>query len=176
MVSDAQSAPIPDSYWVVPGRIVAGEYPGSSFRETTREKLEKFLDAGIRSFIDLTEAEELRPYLHDLEEMAAVRGIQIAHYRKAIRDLDVPSGPLLEDILDLMDRCASEAPAVYVHCWGGVGRTGTVIGCWLTRNGYTGAGALERIAQLRAGTPDGDRRSPETPAQRRLVLTFGARA
>jgi protein-tyrosine phosphatase len=63
---------------------------------------------------------------------------------------------------------------VYVHCRGGIGRTGTVIGCWLARNGLTGQAALDRIAELRAGTPDGYTQSPETAAQRAFVLAFAA--
>ena len=31
---------------------------------------------------------------------------------------------------------------MYLHCWGGVGRTGTVVGCWLVRHGRTGDEAL----------------------------------
>ena len=58
---------------------------------------------------------------------------------------------------------------VYVHCWGGVGRTGTIIGCWLVMQGISGDGAIRRIAELRAGMPDSGRRSPETNEQRRLV-------
>lgn len=162
----------PDSYWVVPGRLAAGEYPGTRFRATTREKLGVLLDAGIRSFIDLTEEGELRPYRGDLEEIAAARGIHVQYFRMPVRDLDVPDRAHLGAILDLIDRYASDGTPAYVHCWGGVGRTGTVIGCWLTRNGYTGQAALDRIAELRAGMPDGRRQSPETPEQRDFVLGF----
>ena len=59
--------------------------------------------------------------------------------------------------------------AVCVHCWE-VGRTGTVIGCWLVEEeGLSGREAIEKIAQLRKGTPDGYKRAPETDAQRRYV-------
>ena len=91
-----------------------------------------------------------------------------------IKDLGVPSKPHLLAILDLIDRCVAEASPVYVHCWGGVGRTGTVVGCWLSRNGCAGQAALDRIAELRAGTPDGFKRSPETDRQRALVLDFAS--
>ena len=164
--------PIPDSYWVVPGKLAAGEYPGTSSPETTREKLERFLDAGLRTFIDLTEEHELRHYHSDLEELAAARGVEVQHHRMPIEDLGVPSESQLHAILDLIDRSVTHSVPAYVHCWGGVGRTGTVVGCWLSRNGFAGHAALDRIAQLRAGTPDGDRVSPETREQRALVLAF----
>ena len=67
------------------------------------------------------------------------------------------------------DEIAAGRP-VYVHCWGGVGRTGTVAGCWLVqKDGLSGQDAIARIAQLRRTTPKGRRPSPETPDQCRFV-------
>ena len=39
------------------------------------------------------------------------------------------------------------AGGVYVHCWGGIGRTGTTVGCWFVRHGRTGDQALAEIAE-----------------------------
>jgi protein-tyrosine phosphatase len=61
---------------------------------------------------------------------------------------------------------------VYVHCFGGIGRTGTVVGCYLVRHGADAETALAEIARRRQGTPDGYRRSPETNEQRQFVLTW----
>ena len=79
-------------------------------------------------------------------------------------------------MLDQIDGCLADGTPVYVHCWGGIGRTGTVIGCWLARNGFPGQAALDRIAELRAGTPDAYKRSPETPAQRAFVIGFAGQS
>ncbi|MBA3406233.1 MAG: dual specificity protein phosphatase family protein [Gemmatimonadaceae bacterium] len=35
--------------------------------------------------------------------------------------------------------------SIYVHCWGGVGRTGTVVGCYIVRHGRTGDDALGEV-------------------------------
>ncbi len=53
-----RTGPIPDSYWLIAGMLLAGEYPGTYLAANTPEKLAKFLDAGIRTFIDLIEASE----------------------------------------------------------------------------------------------------------------------
>jgi len=166
--------PIADSYWLIEGVLLAGEYPGTEEDDETREKLIRFLDAGIRTFIDLTETSEpLEKYDALLLALAAERGIEAKHLRYSVRDLGVPGERehmrrILATIRDEIDA----ARPVYVHCWGGIGRTGTVIGCWLVEGGLAGPEAIEKIAELRARTPDRWRRSPETEEQRRYICEW----
>jgi hypothetical protein len=53
--------PIPESYWVIPRRFLAGEYPGGFNRERVRQRMNAFLEAGINTFINLTGPDELPP-------------------------------------------------------------------------------------------------------------------
>ena len=62
MVTQEPPKPDPNTYWVIPGKLLAGEYPGARNPEEARSRLRKFLAAGIRHFIDLTEVGELTPY------------------------------------------------------------------------------------------------------------------
>jgi protein-tyrosine phosphatase len=163
--------PVPASYWLNDGMLLAGEYPGASDRAETRQKVAKFVDAGIRTFVNLTESSEpLTAYDDVLHDLSEERGLEMKHLRFAIRDAGVPSGrDLMTRILAaIRDEIAAGRP-VYVHCWGGIGRTGTVIGCWLVDEGLDGTAALERIAELRSDTPDRRRRSPETDEQCRFI-------
>ena len=61
---------------------------------------------------------------------------------------------------------------IYLHCYGGKGRTGTVVGCFLVEQGFTGEEALEQIEALRGEKLMKDGPSPETDAQRAMVIDW----
>ena len=168
--------PIPDSYWVQPGALLAGEYPGAPDDAEAAAKVAALLAAGVTMFVDLTQEGEhgLRPYFPLAQQLAAARGQAVTHRRRAIRDMGVTTSEQLTAILDEIDGALAQGEVVYVHCYGGIGRTGTVVGCWLVRHGQNGEQALATIAQRRRNTPDGWRRSPETEAQTRMVLAWPA--
>jgi protein-tyrosine phosphatase len=174
MSSQPSTGPIPDSYWLIDGMLLAGEYPGTYRDADTREKLTKFLDAGIRTFIDLTETREpLTKYDGVLRELSEQRKIETRHLRHSVRDGSIPGDRgQMERILATIRAEINAGRPVYVHCWGGIGRTGTVIGCWLVESGLAGVTAIEKIAQLRANTPDRHMASPETEQQRRYICEW----
>ncbi len=158
--------PIPHCYWVVPGKLLAGDYPRTPYEQSSREKLKQLTNAGVTAFIDLTEADEfLEPYDHLLDKQFQT------HQRFAIRDMSIPrSRDLTMQALDTIDAHLEAGETVYVHCWGGVGRTGTIIGCWLARHHEPGQAALDRLEKLWAGNPKSrSRQSPETGAQQLYV-------
>ncbi len=162
--------PIPESYWVVPGRLAAGEYPGAKEATDARVKLRQFVNAGVTFFVDLTQARELEPHAALLQEEARAMGRPAEHVRLPIRDQGVPSPSRMTEILDAIDAALAEGNVVYVHCWGGHGRTGTVVGCYLVRHGMSGHEALAEVARLHATTPDHNRPSPDTGDQCKMVL------
>ncbi|MGL6279293.1 MAG: protein-tyrosine phosphatase family protein, partial [Gaiella sp.] len=119
--------PIRDCYPVA-GRLLAGEYPGARSEASARRRIERFEEHGVTHFVDLTHpADLLEPYAPYLRTAR-----RLPH---AIVDMGVPTVPHLHRILDDVDAALAEGGSVYVHCWGGIGRTGTVIGCWLVRHG-----------------------------------------
>ena len=113
---------------VAGGAVYAGEYPGDKNEVVAREKIAHMYHFGIRHFIDLTEEGELCPYNHLLPS-------DTTYTRFPIIDCGVPKSiesvrRLLLRIEELkkMDGC------MYLHCWGGVGRTGTIVACYLFQN------------------------------------------
>ena len=70
-----------NTYWVVPLKFLAGEYPGDKDRVKARKKINQFLAAGVRHFVDLTECGELVPYDSILSEEARNASITATYQR-----------------------------------------------------------------------------------------------
>lgn len=118
--------PIFNSYKVTDW-LWAGEYPGDRNEDAARAKLSQFRRFGITHFIDLTEDGELKPYKHLLDT-------EVKHQRFPIIDQYIPkSRESVRHLLDNILKVHNEDPNAkfYIHCWGGVGRTGTIVGCFL---------------------------------------------
>jgi hypothetical protein len=156
------SLPIRSSYWAADG-LLAGEYPGAPDRTDATCRLRAFADHGVTVFVDLTHpADGLEPY--DL--LLAPPAWRVGH---AIVDMGTTTIPHMARILDDIDSALADGRGVYVHCWGGIGRTGTVVGCWLMRHGLDGGDPIRRIAELRHAAQDAWMPSPQTAAQRAMV-------
>jgi protein tyrosine/serine phosphatase len=171
--SRKQGVPFDWSYWVVPGRFLAGCDPISGFSGDPRENLKALLDHGIRYIIDLTEPRSINHgYEQELKALAQDRGLNITIEHAPIENFSVPSRKVMRQILNSIDRRLEEGRPVYLHCLGGLGRTGTVVGCWLARHGTTGPAALSRLQELRQNAGNAHMASPENEDQAKMVLSW----
>ncbi len=175
-----RSVPFNRSYWVVPGEFLAGCYPGSEDGQQAIQKLAGIIDSGIRTMINLMEQNEFNwagkafeGYEKQMQPIAASLGTSVRFERMPIKDTWVPSRTEMIEILDRIDASINDGEPVYLHCWGGRGRTGTVVGCYLARHGIaSGRNILKMIQEFRKNTEDHQMPSPETAQQVDMVLSW----
>lgn len=159
--------------WWVDDHVLAGEFPAARTDPTrSHEKLHVLVDAGIRTFVDLTDAAttdaHLEPYEDRLTVAAEVRRLDLRRINVPIPDAGVVDDHVYDDILGLIDEHRARG-GVYIHCWGGVGRTGTVVGCLLADAGHDHDTVLSKLDELRSGTRKADRACPENDVQRAVL-------
>ena len=159
--------PTPDSFWIEPGRLLAGKYAGASADVEAARRVRALAAAGITLVLDLTHPDDgLAPY-----ESLLPPGVRRLHV--PVPDFSAPSLAQLERALDAIDAELARGGGVYVHCWGGCGRTGTAVASWLVRRGLDAEAALARFGEL--SRPVCGRPCPEVPAQLELVREYAAR-
>ena len=167
-------------YWVIKDQLMAGCYPGALEPELADLQLANLLDAGIRHIINLMEPHEktwygksLVPYMDQINRLADQRQCSVTFERWPIKDLSVPTPEKMGMILDSIDALLAENRPVYVHCLGGIGRTGTVISCYLIRQGLAkGENVLSVLQDLRNNYADSQRQSPESDEQLEFVKAW----
>ena len=150
---------LPTALYRADESIWAGAYLGAKMQSETIAKLQWVAHEQIDVIIDLTTpADRLEPYA-DLLPIYAPRA---THYSFPIKDMGIPSPAQLLAILDTITHAVAARKRVYIHCWGGIGRTGTVVACWYIRNALSATDALATLAQVRSGL---ERTSPEVVDQ-----------
>ncbi len=162
-VVDPTARPHLNCYWLLPGLLLAGEYPAPH--------LSALLTSGVKNFVDLTDINE------GLVDYSLTLPDSVAHKRFAITDFGVPSVALMRQILDAINGNTRANLSTYLHCHGGIGRTGTVAACWLIEQGHTPDGALALLDQKWQVMEKRERapHTPETPQQVAFIQAWSPR-
>jgi protein tyrosine/serine phosphatase len=177
--------PYPGSYWIIPGVLLVGGFPGGRDAARMDDRLNALLDSGIRSVINLlTEEEEVarendgthyQAYEDRLEQLGEERDLVLEIARYAIDDGNTLSEPEMQLVLDSLDAeiDGRDSPTL-IHCTDGRGRAGVAVGCYLARHDIAvGKAALARIRELRAAHEElAGKKSPKTMVEEKFVLRW----
>ena len=148
------NTPIKFSYEVEKDNLYAGEYPRALDEWESKEKIKQLLDFGITAFVDLTEEGETAPYTKFLPDACT-------YSRHSIVDVQTPEtmNQLHEIILEI-DRLIHLGWKVYVHCLGGIDRTGVIVACWFVYQGLSPEDAFQEFVQRWQTNPKSQKVQP----------------
>lgn len=135
----------PEHYWVLPGHLVAGEWPVPH--------LDWLANQGVSVLINLTG----HAYRDD---RFRIHGIPVP-------DGAAPDEEQIREFCRLVEDELDRHRKVYVHCLAGCGRTGTMMACYLVyRDRLDPTEAIRHVREVRAC-------SVETAAQIEAVIRWG---
>ena len=108
-----------DVHWIVPGRMLAFSAPGAQFPVRDYVRVLKALQ--VRAVVRLSEP------TYDAQEFTAAG---LTHFDLFFPDGSSPTPPIVAQF----SRIVNSQQVVAVHCKAGLGRTGTLIGCYAIAN------------------------------------------
>ena len=190
--------------WLVPQLVLCGRYPGScpsrpADADEVAARLEAIRSQSVDTFVCLqaelppqdapwpgagvraqsNNAIDVQTAAFAPYRDAAGRGATFVHFgipdRSVVASLDALDG-LVTDLA----RRVEAGDRLYLHCWGGQGRTGLVAACLLgalyAEDALDADGALRRVQRyFELREPQKGGRSPETDAQEDQVREWFAR-
>jgi len=146
--------PAPEGFSWIDKPLLAGlARPGSV------DDLAWMREQGIEMLISLTEDPPRRAWINEA-------GLFLIHI--PVEDLTAPTQPQLDQSIAAIRKAHERNWGVGVHCGAGLGRTGTILACYLVTQGMSAKNAIARVRRLRHG-------SIENEEQERAVVQFAER-
>ncbi len=150
--------------------LYGGEYPGSFIEAITEHnhKVGELIELQITTTLCLMKDFELA-YFSAYEAAVTQVNPTFKKILYPIADMSIPDTATMVHILDKIDQLIADQEKIYVHCWGGHGRTGTVIGCWLKRHGFENRIIYQKLMLWRMQTLFGTTSSPQAHEQFMMI-------
>ena len=126
--------------WLVDGQL-AGHQAPSSEQDLAWLKVQ-----GVLALVRMAEMHKSRLNSHQIEQF----GIWDCH--EPVPDLTAPKPAQINRMVQFITKSLSEGRPVGVSCGAGLGRTGTILACYLVNQGFTPEAAIKEVRANRPGS------------------------
>ena len=127
--------------YVIPGKLAGSARPGNG--GDLADDLRRLARRRIRAVVSLTE----NPLDRGLLDRFGFRSLHVP-----VLDFTAPALEQVERFLHFVDASLKEDLPVLVHCGAGLGRTGTMLACYLVHAGMAPGEAIETVRRARPGS------------------------
>lgn len=139
--------------WVIKDSLAGMAHPGERL-----ETFAKLKARGIGAVVTLT--------VHSLPQ-ALLSKNDLAYLHLPIENFEPPTLPQIRNFVKFCEKNLRAGRPVAVHCLAGIGRTGTMLACYMVWQGMPPDQAISALRKLRPA-------SIETVGQERAVFDFAA--
>ena len=123
--------------WLIHGEVAGHSAPVSD------EDLKYLRNKGIKALIRMAESHKARVTPAQVEKM------DLADYHEPVPDFTAPNKAQIDRMLAFIKQSVTEGKPIGVSCGAGIGRTGTVLACYLVSKSYTAGEAIEEVKRKR---------------------------
>jgi len=122
--------------WLINDKLAGSGMP------TTASELDWVLKQGVRSIITMTEEPLPKSWIKDVK-----------YLHMPTEDLSAPDMEKIDQAVDFIHKRIQSNEPVMVHCAAGIGRTGTVLACYLVKyQKMSFNDAIEKVRKERPGS------------------------
>ena len=143
--------------WVIDGELARHGAP------QTPDDLEFLKDMGIKALVRMAEEDKA----HVTPDEVEAAGFIDCH--EPVPDFTPPTPSQIDRMIGFIKQCVSEGKPVAVSCGAGVGRTGTILACYLVSKCRTADEAMAEVKRTRGAEIETDKQKEAVRSYARLL-------